>query len=77
MLVVLRLIALRIVNPQIFSILKILCERKIEKNRNFSVAFTMGILLRRSTHSTLSNDGYLKIIYLLKFFGLSKKGGGG
>ena len=47
-------------------------------NRNFFVAFAMAILLRRSIHFTLYiYDGYLKILYLLKRFGLFKKEGGG
>ena len=36
----------------------------------------MGILLWGSTPSTLSYDGYLKILYLLKLFGLFLKRAG-
>ena len=37
----------------------------------------MGILLRGSRHSTLSYDGYLKILYWLKLFRVFKRRGGG
>ena len=39
----------------------------------------MGILLRESRPSTLSYDGYLKLLYWLKLFGFFKRsvGGGG
>ena len=54
----LQLISLRIVNAHLFSILKMLCKRKIEKkNRNFSVAIAMGILFKRSIHFTLGTTG--------------------
>ena len=69
-LIVLWLIVLRILNIHFFSILKMLCKKRTEKNLNFSLAFAMGIVLRESTPSTLGYDGYLKIFYLLKLFGL-------
>ena len=52
------------------SSLKMLCKKKIENNLNFSLTIAMGILFRGSTPSTLSYDGYLKILCLLKLFGL-------
>ena len=59
-----------------FSILKMLCKKRIGKNLNFSLTLAMGILLRGSIPSTLSYHGYLKIHNLLKLFGSFYKGGG-
>ena len=54
------------------------CEKKIEKNLNFSLTFAMGILLSGSTPTTFSYDRYLKIFYLLKLWAfLQRMGGGG
>ena len=59
-----------------FSILKMLCKKRIEKNLNFSSTFAVDILLKGFTPSTLSYNGYLKILFLLKRFGLFKRGRG-
>ena len=55
-----------------------LCKRKIEKRiESFLYSFRNGYFVKGSPYFTLSYDRYLKILYLLNFFGLFQKGGGG